>query len=372
MHIQAVQWGWTVRSPAKVNLILDVLGKRPDGFHEIDTLMCPVSLTDDLEFRPLKESELRLELVVADRRAADSGGSDPAWDIPVDGRNLILKALLRVRDELGATGGCHVRLIKRVPAAAGLGGGSSNAAAAIAAGLLMWGSWNRELAWRIGAALGSDVPLFFGDERGGIGLARATGRGEHVTCYTGRTPLHLVITHPAVGSSTAEVYRAWKPAEINCSIESDMQSKKVTQASETDRVTDADSRQDAAHKHEQQRSAQLYAKQRSGRIERMLQACDEGNVDTIRSLMSNDLEEPAGRLNTWIATQRSMMTNLGLKKAMMTGSGSACYALVDSAEQAENAAARLIELGLPRAHAAEAWYAPPIEAQLSQQPRPNP
>ncbi len=101
-------------------------------------------------------------------------------------------------------------LRKQIPAAAGLGGGSSDAAAAIVAALCVWSRWDRAAANRIGARLGSDIPLFFGDSTNGIGLARATGRGEHVEILASRPEMYFVISHPPVGCSTAEIYKAWQ------------------------------------------------------------------------------------------------------------------------------------------------------------------
>jgi 4-diphosphocytidyl-2-C-methyl-D-erythritol kinase len=326
MHIEALDRGLVICSPAKLNLFLEVLGIRADGYHEIDSIMCPVTLFDELR---VEESDSgRIEFSIAS--TADSAGAtagilrddaprDPAWDIPADPSNLVVRALEAVRSELGATSGCRVTLHKRIPAAAGLGGGSSDAAAAIVAGLVLWSNWDRGLATRVASRLGSDIPLFFGDAQNGIGLARATGRGERVEILAGRPPLCFAISHPPVGSSTAEVYKLCVPA------------------------------------------GQTVAR------DRMLAACKSESAEAasaIEQSLFNALQAPASRLTDWISRQLQCFAQLGKPQAMMSGSGSACFAMVDTCQEGRELSEKLIALGLPRAYAARAWYAAPIEQQL--------
>lgn len=347
MLIERLDRGLLIRTPAKLNLFLDVLHKRADGYHEIDTIMCPVTLFDELYFEPTNSGRIEfsvchppsgrgddVELIVdpllanlsvATESTQQRGAiEDPAWLIPSDQRNLVVRALLAVQSQLGRSPGCRVRLVKKIPAAAGMGGGSSNAAAAIVAGLVSWEHWDRSRAVDISRQLGSDIALFLGDQRNGIGLARATGRGEHVEILAGRPTLCFAISHPPVGSSTAEVYERWRPSpEIRS-------------------------------------------------ISRMLVAC-EGGLSTqvshecthkIEQLLFNALQPPATELTEWIAKQLRYFAELGKPHAMMTGSGSACFALESDPAQAELLAQKMIQLGLPRAYVAQAWYATPIEQQL--------
>src|SRR5262249_44342876 len=137
-----------IQAPAKVNLFLEVLGKRADGYHEIATLMVAVGLYDTLEFT----DEPAGRVLLACDHAELSTGSD----------NLVCRAAALLRHRTGCARGAAIRLVKRIPLAAGLAGGSSDAAAALAGLNMLWqlGLNRRELA-SLGAELGSDVAFFF-------------------------------------------------------------------------------------------------------------------------------------------------------------------------------------------------------------------
>jgi 4-diphosphocytidyl-2-C-methyl-D-erythritol kinase len=178
-----------VWAPAKVNLFLEVRAKRADGYHEINTLMVTVGLHDTLEFKEEASGDVRLHCDHPDL----STGAD----------NLVYRAADLLRRRHGVQRGARVRLAKRVPLAAGLAGGSSDAAAALAGLNELWGLGlaGPDLA-ALGAELGSDVPFFFGTP-----AASCTGRGEQVTPVRLGRPLWFVLACPAAGLSTAEVYR---------------------------------------------------------------------------------------------------------------------------------------------------------------------
>ncbi|MGA2258695.1 MAG: hypothetical protein ABSG53_28850, partial [Thermoguttaceae bacterium] len=146
-----------IQTPAKLNLFFEVLGKRSDGYHEIETLMCPIGWYDTLCFRGASSEELDLECQWG---SVASGGSG-FEEVPRDGKNLVLRAVDLVRRRTGTKQGARLRLTKRIPTAAGLGGGSSDAAAALVAANLGWrlGLSLPELA-SLAAELGSDVPFF--------------------------------------------------------------------------------------------------------------------------------------------------------------------------------------------------------------------
>jgi 4-diphosphocytidyl-2-C-methyl-D-erythritol kinase len=172
-------------APAKVNLFLEVLGKRPDGYHAIETLILAVDLFDTLEIRDDPAGRLSL--------ACDPPG------LPTGPGNLVWKAARA----LDPTRGAAVRLVKRIPSEAGLGGGSSDAAAALAALNRLWGlNRGRAELLPVAAAVGSDVGFFLAPPAGWC-----TGRGEAVEPESVGRPLDLVIVKPAAGLSTAEVYR---------------------------------------------------------------------------------------------------------------------------------------------------------------------
>ena len=177
---------WT---PAKVNLFLEVLARRPDGYHELATLMTAVSLYDTLEFKEEPGGATALHC------------DHPSLSIGPD--NLICRAVELVRQHSGRSDGVDIRLWKRIPMMAGLAGGSSDAAATLAGLNRLWRlDWDRERLASLGAELGSDVAFFFA----GSG-AWCTGRGERIEPLRLGRPLDFVLVSPPVGLSTAEVFR---------------------------------------------------------------------------------------------------------------------------------------------------------------------
>lgn len=179
------------RSPAKVNLTLDVLGKRGDGYHEIRSVVIGVGLYDTLDFRSAADGALRL------------GCDDP--ELPTDDRNLVIKAARALADASGLSPNAGITLEKRIPLAAGLGGGSGNAAAALAALNRLWNLHlsNDELM-KIGAAVGSDVPLFFA-----LPSARISGRGEVVESLEMHWSGWVLLVFAGCAVSTKAVYETW-------------------------------------------------------------------------------------------------------------------------------------------------------------------
>ena len=200
-----------VQAPAKLNLFLEVLAKRPDGFHEIETLMTPVSWYDTLTLEDDSSGRLSLQCEYsADARPPSVAGAPrPETEVPEGSDNLVLRALEALRRQTGCRRGARVRLTKRIPVAAGLAGGSTDAAAALAAADRLWdlGLGDGPLC-EIAATLGSDIPFFFARRP-----AVCRGRGERIEALEGLGTLHGVIVAPPVGLSTAAVYRACRPAE---------------------------------------------------------------------------------------------------------------------------------------------------------------
>ena len=186
-------------APAKLNLFLEVGRKRADGFHQIETVMAPVTLADTLSVEPTDRADI--ELLV--------DGGALARGVPVDKRNLVVRAADLMRDAVGQRGQLHgvrFRLEKRIPSEAGLGGASSDAAAAL---VLLNGIWNAGLPFsellELAAELGSDVPFFLQS-----GWALATGRGEIIQPIRGPSGIPVVIAKPREGLKTADVYRHHK------------------------------------------------------------------------------------------------------------------------------------------------------------------
>ena len=180
-----------VSAAAKVNLALEVLTKRADGYHEIATVMQAVDLSDRLVLEDAEVLELR--------------ASTP--DVPTDGTNLALRAARVLREAAGIERGVRITLDKRIPVAAGLGGGSTDAAAALIGLNRLWGlRWPAGRLAELAVTLGMDVPFFL---RGGAALG--TGRGERLEPLVVGA-LALVLVSPRGGASTAEIYGGVTPA----------------------------------------------------------------------------------------------------------------------------------------------------------------
>ena len=181
----------TLEAPAKINLYLEVGALRPDGFHQVRTVMQAVDLCDLVEVE-LASGGSGLEL--------DVDGGAPAGD-----ENLCIRAAETFNSVLREPVGARIRLIKRIPQAAGLGGGSSDAAAVLRAlDLLLGGVLRKEELLRMAASLGSDVSFFL---LGGTVLAG--GRGEKVSPLEQAPPLPVVLANPGRELPTAEVYRRY-------------------------------------------------------------------------------------------------------------------------------------------------------------------
>jgi 4-diphosphocytidyl-2-C-methyl-D-erythritol kinase len=184
-----------IAAPAKINLFLEILGRRPDGFHELETLMVAVNWFDRLRFIRRNDDQLRLHLL---NHRLELGA------VPPDQRNLVIRALQQLRENCGQSclPGCDVLLYKEIPSEAGLGGASSDAAAALLAGNLLW---NLKLSMTrlhdLASQLGSDVPFFL---YGGASVCR--GRGEQIEPLRGHSNLPIVIVKPQAGLSTQEVF----------------------------------------------------------------------------------------------------------------------------------------------------------------------
>ena len=179
------------QSPCKVNLLLNILGKRPDGFHELETVMQPVNLFDRISFR---RSNGSLELTC----------SDPI--LPVDRTNLVHRAATAFLETAGVKDGVTIHLEKRIPMAAGLGGGSGNAATTLL-GLneLFGGRLTAQRLHEIASSIGSDVPFFLQ-----TGPAIATGRGEKIQSLAAFPALKgtaFLLIHPGFGVATAWAYQ---------------------------------------------------------------------------------------------------------------------------------------------------------------------
>lgn len=182
-----------IGAPAKVNLFLEILNRREDGYHNIYSLFQAVSLFDRIKFTRTDNPDISLSIE-----------NNP--ELPANENNLVVKACNLIRKEYVIDDGLEIHLQKNIPTGAGLGGGSSDAAAAIfACNYLFELNLNyREMA-RLGLKLGSDIPFFFSK-----GQALVSGRGENIEEVTLPTDYWLVLITPNLTISTAESYGALK------------------------------------------------------------------------------------------------------------------------------------------------------------------
>jgi 4-diphosphocytidyl-2-C-methyl-D-erythritol kinase len=287
MHLYRSEVELVVQAPAKLNLFFEVLAERDDGYHEIETLMCPVGLYDTLHFREAPKNQLEL------RCQGVHGASGPTGlkgeELPEGRENLVLRAVELLRQQAGVDSGATLRLIKRIPIAAGLGGGSSDAAAALVAANEAWGLGRslRQLA-QMSAQLGSDVPFFLA---GGAAICR--GRGERVEPVAAAGAMHFVVVYPPEGLSTADVYRACRPATCPLS---------------------------AAP---------------------VCQALARGDLSQTGRLLFNRLQTAAEKLSPWIGRLQGRLADQDCLGHGMSGSGTAYFGLCRHARHARRVAERL-------------------------------
>jgi len=261
-----------VRAHAKVNLDLRVLGIRPDGYHELRTVFQSIELHDTLV---CAEQPGPFTLVCR------------TPGVPLDASNLVWKAAAALWTALGRAGEIRdtvVRFDKQIPIAAGLGGGSADAAAALVALGRLWGGAPLTLLREVGATIGADVPFFLSG-----GTALGLGRGEEIYPLVDLPPHFVVIVRPPFGVSTAEAY-AW---------------------------------------YDEDRAAGL----RENREFQLLPV----PWPTRAAQMINDLEPPVMRRHQEIGTLKQQLRDLGATAAAMSGSGSAVFGLFRSRQAAERA-----------------------------------
>ncbi len=274
-------------APAKVNLYLHVLGQRPDGFHELETLFERISLADELTLEP---AEHRITLYC----------NDPSLTVGPD--NLILRAAALLQETKSTKMGATISLVKQIPIASGLGGGSSDAAATLVALNQLWKlklppAKLRELA----AQLGSDVPFFLEPSAFAIGR----GRGERCEVVSGRMPsLWHVLVVPPERLSTKDVY-------------ADFAAQRRAGATQTALTPETPS------------------------ITMCLHALRNGSLGELAKGLLNDLEPVAIRRCPVIHGIHAFLRNNGCLASLLSGSGSAVFGLFETEALAINAAKRL-------------------------------
>ncbi len=261
----------TKKAYAKINLGLDVLGKRDDGYHLVKMIMQNVEIYDTLTFRRTTEGKITL-------KANDD-------TIPVDDSNLICKVAKQLQEKYGVTYGAEIELVKRIPVAAGMAGGSTDGAAAYRALNDLWelGLSDKELC-ELAVKLGADIPYCI---IGGTALSE--GIGEVLTPIDGKAKYHLVVAKPDIMVSTGWVY-------------TELDSTEITRHPDIDAVK---------------------AAIEDGDVKRM---CDEIHnvlepVTTVKYEVIKDIEK--------------VLEDNGAVKAFMTGSGPTVFAVFDDDNKAK-------------------------------------
>lgn len=258
------------KAPAKINLLLDVIRKREDGFHEVEMVMTMVDLADRLALSELPDNTIRI--------TSSSG------QVPLDGKNLVYQAASLIKERFGIKKGVHLHLDKRIPVAAGLAGGSSDAAATLRGLNRLWqiGLTAAELR-KLAEELGSDVPFCI---TGGTAVAR--GRGERLTPIDNPLSSWIVLARPPIHVSTADVYGKLK----------------------VDRIA------------------------RHPDLSAMLEAIKNRDYRGMCGSIGNVLEDVTIRQHPQVGRLKEAMLRLGADGALMSGSGPTVFALAERRSKA--------------------------------------
>lgn len=259
--------GFTLPSFAKINWMLRILGKRDDGFHQLFTVFQTVSLHDSLTFEASNNLTLSCNIKY----------------LPRDERNLVIKAAKLLQQRFGVGEGAGIHLEKRIPSPGGLGGGSSNAAAALIGLKRLWQiDCSESEIHQIAADLGSDVPFFLYG-----GTAIGTGRGETIEPITDLQSNLMIIVTPKVRASTREAF------------------KRIAAPTLTNQALD-----------------------------HILPVCrlEARSLDLHHSVLKNDFEKSVFDTFPEIERVKKILLELGAVNAAMSGSGASVFAVFDKEE----------------------------------------
>ncbi len=252
------------KAPAKINLSLDVLHKRNDGYHEVQMIMTMVDLADRLEMEELPSDTILI--------------SSQSGYIPLDEKNLAFQAAKLMKERYNVRKGVYIHLDKRIPVSAGLAGGSSDAAATLRGLNRLWGlGISTDELCTLGKELGSDVPFCIAG-----GTALATGRGEKLSIVGSPPQCWIILVKPPIQVSTADVYGRL--------------------------------RADAIERHPP--------------TQQLLQAIDDGDYYKMCRSLGNVLEDVTMELHPQVRTLKQLMLKLGADGALMSGSGPTVFGIV--------------------------------------------
>ncbi|MCI3923276.1 4-(cytidine 5'-diphospho)-2-C-methyl-D-erythritol kinase [Paenibacillus sp. TRM 82003] len=252
------------KAPAKINLSLDVIRKREDGYHEVEMVMTMVDLADRLEMEELPRDTIII--------------SSQAGYIPLDEKNLAFQAAKLIKERYSVKKGVYIHLDKRIPVSAGLAGGSTDAAATLRGLNRLWSlNISKEELCKLGEELGSDVPFCVA---GGTAVAR--GRGEKLEHIESPPSCWVVLVKPPINVSTADVYGRLRANAI----------------------------------------------ERHPSTEAMVDAIRRGDFQAMCGSLGNVLEEVTVQLHPEVRFIKESMLRLGADGALMSGSGPTVFALV--------------------------------------------
>ncbi len=269
----------SVKAPAKINLTLDILGKRDDGYHDVEMVMTSIDLADRLDMTVREDGRIVLDC--------------PVSYVPLDERNHVYKAARLLQERFHVKQGVDIYIDKRIPVAAGLAGGSTDAAAAIRGLNTLWNLnlSTSEMA-KLGAEIGSDVPFcVYG------GTAVAHGRGEQIEPISSPPSCWVVLAKPPIGVSTSEIYQ---------------------------RVD-----MDVLKKHRRETGNEC------GGTENMKKALQDHDFKGICQSLHNDLEYVTFQLHPEVERLKQQMIRFGGDGALMSGSGPTVFSLVRKQSRAQ-------------------------------------
>lgn len=266
-----------LKGRAKINLTLDVVGKRENGYHDLEMIMQTINLYDTIFIRKTKVPGVRLT-------------SNYSW-LPTNEKNIAYRAATLFFEESGIKGGVAIEITKRIPVAAGLAGGSTDAAATLVGLNKLYGThFSKEKLMEMGLKLGADVPFCIAR-----GTMLAEGIGEVLTKLPPMPHTYLVLVKPPVSASTANVYKNLNLNNIKVHPKTSV----------------------------------------------VIQALEQGNMLEVAENMANVLEEVTIPMYPEIEDVKRLLIKYGAKGAMMSGSGSAVFGLFSSKEAAQKASKHL-------------------------------
>lgn len=318
-----------IKAWAKVNLALNIVGRRPDGYHDLETVMHRIDLADDVEVVRGSDSaddgRPAITVTVTGIANLDVAG------VPCDRGNAAFRAAQAFLECLGHSEPVSINIQKRIPVGAGLGGGSADAAAVLAAMNRLWEKpYGREKLMAISASIGADVPFCLmnhdlaGDDADGaapVHAAFAQGIGDRLTPLSGLRGAGLLLATPGFAVSTSDAYAMW---DARFALGARREAHDVRKLDAVRPPTRPAAR----------RLAEVLSPVRSS-AERADASCD---LQRVCALMSNDFEPLIDERYGQIMQMKQLMTRAGATGALMSGSGPTVFGMYGSPGQAGAAA----------------------------------